>query len=173
MGCPRCHGDAAPPRGLGRELADPSGCAPRLRSDQVPRAGGCLAPRPDLTSYIAPRAVGPRRQECLTPTGGYMWVGSALPPQFRRGREPRAGSFQPRGCLLAPGQPKKRGAVGDWGGAGERRSETVHQGERSPPIVRNPYSRPLVPWSHTPGQERDGLPFSSPGMGCAAHSAEA
>lgn len=28
VGCPRRHGDAAPPRGLGRELAAPSGCAP-------------------------------------------------------------------------------------------------------------------------------------------------
>lgn len=171
MGCPRCHGDAAPPRGLGRELADPSGCAPRLRSDREPRAGGCLAPRPDLTRYIAQRSwtveagvFDPNRR---------LYVGGVLPPRFRPGREPRAGSFQPQGCLLAPGQPKKRGAVGVWGGAGERRSEKVHQGERSPPTVRNPYSRPLAPWSHTPGRERDELPFSIPGMGCAAHSAEA
>lgn len=75
VGCPRCHGDAAPPRGLGRELAAPSGCVPISALTKPPGPVGGLAPRPDLTLYIARLAAGPRRRECLTPTGGYGWLG--------------------------------------------------------------------------------------------------
>lgn len=137
------------------ELADPPGCAPRLRSDP---------PRPDRTPDIAPRrAGGPRRRGCLTPTGGSMWVGSAVPPRFRRGREPRAGRFQARGCLLAPGQLKKRGAVGDREEELEReaRRRSTRERRARPPTVRNPCSHPLAPWSHS----------SRPGKGCTSLSA--
>lgn len=142
-----------------------------------PGPGGGLAPRLDLPPYGAPLTVGPRRSECLTPTRGYGWVGSAQPSRFRRGRERRAGSFQPQGRLSAAGLPERRGAVGAWEGAGERRQATVHQRGRSPPIAHNtcpaPDHRRPAPGSRTSGRGRGAHPLSGPGMGRAAQAAAA
>lgn len=88
VGCPRCHGDAAPPRGLGRELAAPSGCAPAPALTKPRGRGGGLVPHPGLSPHTARLAAGPPGRECLTLTGSYGWVGGvgSLPSGFRRGR---------------------------------------------------------------------------------------
>lgn len=108
-----------------------------------PGPGGGLAPSPDLTPYGSPLTVGPRRRECLTPTRGYGWVGSAQPSRFRRGGEPRAGSFQSQGSMLAAGQPEKRGRRGLGRSWREDRQQSAREKEARP-------SRTMPAWPPTP-----------------------
>lgn len=134
----RCHGDAAPPRGLGRELAAPSGCAPRLRSDQALGPGGCLAPRRDLTPYTAPRTVGPRRR--VFDTNRRLWVGgvgsAAMVPFGPRSRGPAISSLG--AACRSPGSQRRGAPPSGLGKELEREDQRRSARERSPPIAHNP-----------------------------------
>lgn len=164
MGCPRCHGDAAPPRGLGRELAVPSGCALRLRSDRAPGPGGGVAPRPGRTLRRVPLTRGPRRRERLTPTRGHGRVGWARPLRSRRGREPSAGSLQPQG------RQSGRRAAGEEGRRRGRGRSWREEAGNSPPAREEPAHR-TQPWPGPPPPP-PGSPLPAPalqaGRGCAS-----
>lgn len=109
-------GRGAPSR-AGEGAGSPVWLRSRPRSDQAPGTGRGSRARPDVSPHTARLAARPRERECLTLTGGYGWVGGvgSRPSGFRRGREPRAGSFEPRGGVLAAGQPGKRGRRRDLG----------------------------------------------------------
>lgn len=165
VGCPRCHGDAAPPRGLGRELAAPSGCALRLRSDQAPgtRRWSCAQPGPH--SLRVPAHSGTSEARVFDPNkrlrvGG---VGSAVTvPSGRRaeGRQyPVSGRHVGRRAAREEGRRRARE------GAGEKTSNSPPGREEPAHRTQSPLGPPPPPpGSLSPSWERGAHPPSSPGM---------
>lgn len=103
-GCPRCHGDKAPPRGLGRNKAAKSGYVPRLRPNHTPRTLKCFRASPWLQPLHCPAcgltAVLRVRSLQQVVCGGADSANIVL-----SGR---------RAACWPPGS-QKIGAVGDWG----------------------------------------------------------
>lgn len=147
MGCPRCHGDEAPPRGLGRELAAPSGYAPASALTKRPGPGGGPAPRPNLTPYKVPLVAGPRSRECLTPTGGTgRW--DQLYCHGSVGAESRGPVVSSLGSACWQPGSQRRGSPSGPGEELEKKAKR-RSPERSPLIVHNP-SPPPIPAARFP-----------------------
>lgn len=162
MGCPRCHGDAAPPRGLGRELAAPSGSALRLRSDQAPGTWRWSRAPPGPPSLPGPAHSGTSEERVFDPNkrlrvGG---VGSAVTvPSGQRaeGRQlPASGPLVGRRAVREEG--RRRGLGRSWrektGNSPPGREEPAHRTQHLPG------PRPPPPGSR--------LPNFRPGKGCAS-----
>lgn len=108
-GCPRCHGDKAPPRGLGRNQAAKPGSAPRLRPNHALGTPEVFSRLPIAIAPLLPRLRFNRGLEGLAPTGGGV----------RRARFRQHGSVRAESCPLVARQPK------DWSRRGLAREDTL------------------------------------------------
>lgn len=115
-----------------------------------PGLGDGLAPSSDLPPSAARAQLDPTRR-LMSGWGRFCRRGSV-------GAEPRAGGFQPRGCVQAAVQPEE-GRRRGWGSSWEGRAATVRQGERSSPFAHTP-ARPTPRRSAPAHQAAKGLALS-------------